>query len=264
MLLGSEGILGVITEAWVRVQERPRYKLSCGVAFDSFASGAEAVRELAQSGLHPANCRLLDAAESALTHAGPPGKALLVLGFESAHHPVDAAMDVALDAVRGHGGEAGEVRGRRDAPEKRSPGSRSAARQPPTEGGRGRSRGRVAPRLPGRAVPARHVRRLRGAERHLRDGDHVGSVRGLSRRGDGDRAPSDRRRLRHGAGRAGVAPALVSLHARLSRRPCSVLHRVVPGPPRWRGGAVGRDQGGRLGRGDRRWRNDHPSSRRRP
>ena len=71
MLLGSEGILAVITEAWVRVQERPRFKLSCGVAFDSFASGAEAVRELAQSGLYPANCRLLDEAESALTHAGP-------------------------------------------------------------------------------------------------------------------------------------------------------------------------------------------------
>src|SRR4051812_5171625 len=33
LLLGSEGILGVITEAWVRVQERPRFKLSCGVAF---------------------------------------------------------------------------------------------------------------------------------------------------------------------------------------------------------------------------------------
>ena len=89
LLLGSEGILGVITEAWVRVRERPRWKLSVGVAFDSFASGAEAVRELAQSGLNPSNCRLLDPAESALTHAGPPGKALLVLGFESAHHPVD-------------------------------------------------------------------------------------------------------------------------------------------------------------------------------
>src|SRR3954462_15150347 len=46
LLLGSEGILGVITEAWVRVQERPRFKLSCGVAFDSFPGGAEAVREL--------------------------------------------------------------------------------------------------------------------------------------------------------------------------------------------------------------------------
>ena len=110
LLLGSEGILGVITEAWVRVRERPRWKLSVGVAFDSFAGGAEAVRELAQSGLNPSNCRLLDEAESELTHAGPAGKALLVLGFESAHHPVDGLMDVALEAARDHGGEPGVLR----------------------------------------------------------------------------------------------------------------------------------------------------------
>jgi alkyldihydroxyacetonephosphate synthase len=86
------------------VQERPRFKLSAGVAFDRFDRGAEAVRELAQSGLHPSNCRLLDRAEAALTRAGPPGKALLVLGFESAHHPVDALMDLALAVARDHGG----------------------------------------------------------------------------------------------------------------------------------------------------------------
>jgi alkyldihydroxyacetonephosphate synthase len=115
MLIGSEGTLGVITEAWVRLQERPRWKTSCGVAFDEFAAGAAAVRELSQSGLHPANCRLLDADESALTHAGPPGRALLVLGFESAHHPVDEPMRIALDVAREHGGDPGELRSK--APE---------------------------------------------------------------------------------------------------------------------------------------------------
>ncbi len=111
MLIGSEGILAVITEAWVRVQERPEFKVSCGVAFDDFLAAAEAVRELSQSGLNPANCRLLDPVEAEVTGAGPPGKALLVLGFESVHHPVDSKMDVALDVVRGHGGKPGEVRG---------------------------------------------------------------------------------------------------------------------------------------------------------
>jgi alkyldihydroxyacetonephosphate synthase len=113
LLLGSEGILGVITEAWVRVRERPRWKLSRGVAFESFASGAEAVRELAQSGLNPSNCRLLDPAESELTHAGPPGKALLVLGFESAHHPVEEPMRIALEAARDHGGQVDQDPGKR-------------------------------------------------------------------------------------------------------------------------------------------------------
>jgi alkyldihydroxyacetonephosphate synthase len=118
LLIGSEGILGVITEAWVRVHERPRWKLSRGVAFESFAAGAQAVRELAQSGLNPANCRLLDEAESELTGAGPPGMALLVVGFESAHHPVDAAMAIALEVAQEHGGEVGEIGGR-GAPEPR-------------------------------------------------------------------------------------------------------------------------------------------------
>jgi alkyldihydroxyacetonephosphate synthase len=112
LLLGSEGILGVITEAWVRVQPRPEFKLSCGVAFDEFLEAAAAVRALSQSGLNPANCRLLDAVESETTSAGPPGKALLVLGFESPSIPVGAPMDEALEIAREHGGEPGEVRGK--------------------------------------------------------------------------------------------------------------------------------------------------------
>ena len=140
MLLGSEGILGLITEAWVRVQERPRSKLSCGVAFDTFAAGAEAVRELSQSGLNPANCRLLDAAESAFTNAGPPGKSLLVLGFESAHHPMDSAMDTALQVARDHGGEPGEIRKReeeRASRDSEQPGPGAVRANPPPEEGDG-------------------------------------------------------------------------------------------------------------------------------
>jgi alkyldihydroxyacetonephosphate synthase len=114
MLIGSEGILGLITEAWVRVHERPEHKLSCGVKFDSFAAGAEAVRALAQSGLNPANCRLLDETESQVTHADEAGRATLVLGFESAHQPVDALMGQAVELARDHGGEPGEVRGKRE------------------------------------------------------------------------------------------------------------------------------------------------------
>ena len=110
MLVGSEGILGVIVDAWVRVRERPTEKVSCGVAFDEFAAGAEAVREISQSGLNPSNCRLLDATESATSSAGPPGKAVLVLGFESAHHPVEDPMSLALEVCRNHGGDPGEMR----------------------------------------------------------------------------------------------------------------------------------------------------------
>ncbi len=104
LLAGSEGILGVITSAWVRVQPRPSHRASAGVRFETFLRGAECVRELAQSGLHPSNCRLLDAAEAGLTMAGDGSHALLVLGFESTDHPVDRAMERALEICAQHGG----------------------------------------------------------------------------------------------------------------------------------------------------------------
>ncbi len=110
LLLGSEGILGVIAEAWVRVRPRPRFKASVSVEFDDFGAATEAVREIAQSGLYPANCRLLDAGEAGFTGAGDGSSNLLLLGFESAHHPVDAPMDLAVAMARDHGGTPGEVR----------------------------------------------------------------------------------------------------------------------------------------------------------
>jgi len=103
-LIGSEGILGVIGEAWMRVRPRPEFKASCGVEFDDFLAAAGAVREISQSGLHPSNCRLLDATEAGMTGAGSGEKSLLVLGFESAHHPVDGPMDLALEIAQARGG----------------------------------------------------------------------------------------------------------------------------------------------------------------
>src|SRR4051794_13070987 len=110
MLLGSEGILGVIGEAWMRVRPRPEFKASCGVEFDDFLAAARAVREISQSGLHPSNCRLLDALEVGTTGAGSGERSLLLLGFESAHHPVEAPMELAVAIAREHGGEPGETR----------------------------------------------------------------------------------------------------------------------------------------------------------
>jgi alkyldihydroxyacetonephosphate synthase len=110
LLIGSEGILGAIAEAWVRVRPRPERKASVGVEFDDFAAAASAVRALAQSGLHPSNCRLLDAAEAELTGSGDGSAHLLILGFESAELPVAERMELALGIARDHGGRPGEVR----------------------------------------------------------------------------------------------------------------------------------------------------------
>ncbi|WP_313404752.1 FAD-binding oxidoreductase [Aeromicrobium sp.] len=102
MLLGSEGSLGIITEAWMRLQHRPRWRAAASVGFAEFDDGVAAVRALSQSGLYPANCRLLDPVE-AFINAGA-SSAVLVLGFESADHPVDASMERALELCRDHGG----------------------------------------------------------------------------------------------------------------------------------------------------------------
>lgn len=106
MLAGSEGILGVITQAWVRVQPRPEHRASAGVRFARFDDGVACVRALSQSGLQPANCRLIDAAEARLTMAGDGQHALLVLGFESIDHPVASALERALEICAEHGGSA--------------------------------------------------------------------------------------------------------------------------------------------------------------
>ncbi len=100
--LGSEGALGVITEAWMRVQSRPGFRAQASISFVEYAAGVAASKEIAQSGLLPANCRLLDPLES-LIGAQTPQTALL-LAFESADHPVESALDRAIELCRAHGG----------------------------------------------------------------------------------------------------------------------------------------------------------------
>jgi alkyldihydroxyacetonephosphate synthase len=104
LALGSEGTLGVITEAWMRVQDRVRFKASAGVHFANYSGGVAATRAVAQSGLFPTNCRLLDATEAMVAAGVQDGSTLLVLGFESADHPVDSWIARAVELCAEHGG----------------------------------------------------------------------------------------------------------------------------------------------------------------
>ena len=94
------------------------------------------MRALAQSGLHPSNCRLLDPREAQTSGAGDGSHAVLVLGFESADHPLDAWIARALELCRDAGGVAPEAR--------------RATRSDDARGARGRGR-RLAQRVPPRA-----------------------------------------------------------------------------------------------------------------
>src|SRR3954451_9849553 len=105
LALGSEGSLGIITEAWMRVQDRVQFKASAGVRFTNYEDGIEAARAVSQSGLFPTNYRLLDAGEAMIAAGVTDGTALLVLGFESADHPVDTWIERAVEIARDNGGE---------------------------------------------------------------------------------------------------------------------------------------------------------------
>jgi alkyldihydroxyacetonephosphate synthase len=104
LFIGSEGILGVITEAWMRLQDRPRFRAGSAIRFADFFTAAGAVRAIAQAGLYPANCRILDPQEAQNTGAGDGAAAILVLAFESGDHPLDAWMSRALECCADHRG----------------------------------------------------------------------------------------------------------------------------------------------------------------
>jgi alkyldihydroxyacetonephosphate synthase len=104
LLTGSEGTFGVITEAWMRLQERPRFRAAASVRFSDVTAAAGCVCALSQSGLQPSNCRLLDANEVAFAGVGDRASPTLVLGFESADHDLRPWMTRALELVADHGG----------------------------------------------------------------------------------------------------------------------------------------------------------------
>lgn len=104
LFIGSEGILGVITEAWMRLQDRLRFRAGGAVHFPDFYRAAAAVRAISQAGLYPANCRILDPEEAYNTGAADGSVAIMVLAFESDDHPLDAWMRRALECCADHGG----------------------------------------------------------------------------------------------------------------------------------------------------------------
>ena len=110
LVCGSEGILGIITSAWMRLQNIPTFKKTITIAFDSFEAGAEAARQISQSGLNPANARLIDAIEAFNNGLGDGSKAVLIIGFESHQRDVTPWMIEALEICKQAGGTWDEAR----------------------------------------------------------------------------------------------------------------------------------------------------------
>lgn len=104
LVLGSEGILGIITEAWVRLQSIPQYKQTQAIRFAKFDQAVAAVQEISQAGLYPSNARLVDPIEALGNRLGDGKSTVVILGFESHQHSVAPWMEEALKVCKKYGG----------------------------------------------------------------------------------------------------------------------------------------------------------------
>jgi alkyldihydroxyacetonephosphate synthase len=123
IVLGSEGRIGILTEAVVRVTPLPEYEAFHAVFFPDWKHAEAAVRELAQAKLGLSMLRLSNALESTtmLALAGhrkligllegwlslrgcKEGKCMLMIGASGARPQARAAIGAALRLARRHGG----------------------------------------------------------------------------------------------------------------------------------------------------------------
>lgn len=105
LVCGSEGTLGIVTQAWMRLQDRPRFRANLTAEFARFEDAVEACRAVSQAGLYPANCRLLNPEEALYNGAGDGSKTLLLIAFESADHELGPWLARSAELCRDHRGE---------------------------------------------------------------------------------------------------------------------------------------------------------------
>jgi alkyldihydroxyacetonephosphate synthase len=123
MILGSEGRLGIITQATVRVRPLPERETFQAAFFHDWASGAKAVREMAQAGVPVSMLRLSDAqeTETTLVLSGKenlvawadrglnllrygPERCLLLFGVTGSDRLTKTAERLAKSIIRANGG----------------------------------------------------------------------------------------------------------------------------------------------------------------
>jgi alkyldihydroxyacetonephosphate synthase len=93
LFVGSEGTLGIITGARLRVHPSPSAEGRAAYGFDAFTDGLDAMRRIVQRGATPAVLRLYDAIEADRSYHTGDANLLLVLD-EGDAHIVDATMRV--------------------------------------------------------------------------------------------------------------------------------------------------------------------------
>ena len=127
IMVGSEGILGIITEATMRVHATPVVKDYRGFLFRSFEDGAHGIQECLERGFEPCMVRLQDSGESELAFNMKASKhgleewlqkqlkgwlksrgyiepCILIIGFEGSEESIATKRHGALRILKHHGG----------------------------------------------------------------------------------------------------------------------------------------------------------------
>ncbi|XP_064442808.1 alkyldihydroxyacetonephosphate synthase, peroxisomal isoform X2 [Mirounga angustirostris] len=80
-IMGSEGTLGVITEATIKIRPIPEYQKYGSVAFPNFEQGVACLREIAKQRCAPASIRLMDNKQFQFGHALKPQVSSIFTSF---------------------------------------------------------------------------------------------------------------------------------------------------------------------------------------
>ena len=100
LFVGSEGTLGVITGARLKVHRTPPTQKRAAYAFESFAAANDACRRIVHRGARPAVLRVYDNIESDRTYKTGPDDHLLLVLDEGDQLIVDATMTVVAEECK--------------------------------------------------------------------------------------------------------------------------------------------------------------------
>jgi len=109
LFIGSEGTLGVITEATLRLFPIPESRRFSSVSFPDVHSGLEAIRKIFREGIQPSVVRLYDPEDAALSFSMrfefDEGYCMLLLAFDGANEKVNIDERRSLDICIAEGGK---------------------------------------------------------------------------------------------------------------------------------------------------------------
>jgi D-lactate dehydrogenase len=116
LLIGSEGTLGLITEATLKLTPRPSAIRTLRATYRDVTAAAQAVARIMGQPVTPCALEFIDATALRLAHAYagddvPLAGALLMIEVDGAHDTLDVAADAVATAARGEGLESLHVAG---------------------------------------------------------------------------------------------------------------------------------------------------------